>query len=67
MLRVLALLTETATADQILSASACLLAQAGPAAITLLHPLAQTDPDFMPTEEVHTARADARFLSLIHI
>lgn len=61
MLRVLALLTETATADQILSASACLLAQAGPTAITLLHPLAQSDPDFMRTEEVHTARTDARF------
>ncbi|MGE4481685.1 universal stress protein [Acidocella sp.] len=54
MTRILVLLTSPLTAGPALSATACFTAQTGPAEIELLYPRPETDPDFMPTEEVYT-------------
>jgi nucleotide-binding universal stress UspA family protein len=61
MTRILALLTHPLTAGPVLSATACFAAQTGPAEIELIYPRPETDPDFMPTEDVYTEAQSASY------
>lgn len=61
MTHIIALITNALTAEAVLTASANFAARCTVADIDLIYPRPDTDPDFMPTEEIYTDDCRASF------